>query len=78
MKTIAAGTFKAKCLQIMDDVHEKRESVLITKHGKPVARLIPIEKIEVDPIFGFLKGKGTILGDIVSPAIPLEDWERIK
>jgi len=63
---------------IMDHLHEKRESVLMKRHGKPVARLIPVEEVEVDPIFGFLKGKGTIQGDIVSPVIPLEDWKRIK
>ncbi len=74
MKTVAAGKFKTKCLAIMDEVKAKREPVLITKHGKPVAMLTPVE-VEKDPIFGFYKGKGRIVGDIVSPIVPLEDWD---
>jgi len=72
-KTIPAGTFKARCLAIMDEVASKRESVIITKRGKPVAKLVPVEK-EKDDIFGFFKGKGKILGDIVSPAFSPEEW----
>ena len=73
MKTIPAGTFKARCLAIMDEVASKRESVIITKRGKPVAKLVPVEK-EKDDIFGFLKGKVSILGDVVSPALTPEEW----
>jgi prevent-host-death family protein len=75
MKTIPAGQFKVHCLSIMDEVQAKRQAVVITKRGKPVARLVPIEK-EKDDIFGFFKGKGKIeiKGDIVSPAFSPEDW----
>jgi prevent-host-death family protein len=72
-KTIPAGTFKARCLAIMDEVAAKRQAVIITKRGKPVAKLVPVEK-EKDDIFGFFKGKGKILGDIVSPAFSPEEW----
>jgi prevent-host-death family protein len=72
-RTIPAGTFKARCLAIMDEVASKREAVIITKRGKPVAKLVPVEK-EKDDIFGFFKGKGKILGDIVSPAFSPEEW----
>lgn len=77
MRTFAAGKFKTNCLAIMDEVKAKREPVLITKHGKPVAMLTPVEEKE-DPIFGFYKHLGTITGDIVSPIIPLEDWDMLK
>jgi len=77
MKTMAAGTFKAKCLAVMDEVQKKREIVVITKKGKPVAQLVPMTT-EPDPIFGFLLGKGRIVGDIVSPVVPLEDYEALK
>jgi prevent-host-death family protein len=78
MQTIAAGVFKAKCLAIMDEVQSKREPVIITKKGKPVAKLVPLDKDEeVDPIFGFFAGKIQILGDVESP-IPEEEWEMFK
>jgi len=75
MKTIPAGKFKVHCLAIMDEVQAKRQAVVITKRGKPVAKLVPVEK-EKDDIFGFLKGKGKIeiKGDIVSPALTPEEW----
>lgn len=72
-KRIPAGVFKAKCLKIMDQVQARRETVIITKRGKPVAQLSPVEEAD-DPIFGFMKGKGKITGDIVSPAFTLEEW----
>ncbi len=74
-KTIPAGTFKARCLAIMDEVQAKREAVIITKRGKPVAKLVPVDQ-EKDDIFGFFEGKGTIeiKGDIVAPAFTPEEW----
>ncbi len=73
MKTIPAGQFKVHCLAIMDEVQAKRQAVVITKRGKPVAKLVPIEK-EKDDIFGFFKGKGKVTGDVVSPALTPEEW----
>jgi prevent-host-death family protein len=73
MKTIAAGSFKVHCLAVMDEVQSKRQAVLITKRGKPVAKLVPVEK-EKDDIFGFLKGKVKVVGDVVSPALTPEEW----
>ena len=73
MKKMAAGVFKANCLAVMDEVQSKRMTVVITKRGKPVAKLVPIESQE-DDIFGFLRGKGTITGDVVSPALTPEEW----
>jgi prevent-host-death family protein len=77
MKTIAAGEFKARCLRIMEDVRTKRTPVLITKRGKPLAKLVPPDDKPPD-ILGRLAGKIEILGDIVSPITPLEDWEGLK
>ncbi len=74
MKTIAAAKFKAQCLKIMDEVHERRESVLITKKGRPVAKLVPADRPPKN-IFGALKGVIEIVGDIESPAVPLSDWK---
>lgn len=72
-KTIPAGAFKARCLAIMDEVQAKREAIVITKRGKPVAKLVPVE-LEKDDIFGFLKGKVKVVGDVVSPALTPEEW----
>ena len=74
MKEIPAGQFKAKCLALMDQVRQSGEPVLITKHGKPVAKLVPAAKRGED-IFGYMAGKVKIVGDIVAPVTPLEDWE---
>lgn len=74
MKEIAAGAFKAHCLAIMDQVLQSGEPVLITKHGKPVAKLVPAEK-QADDIFGYMTGKVKIIGDIVGPVTPLEAWD---
>ncbi len=73
MKTMAAGAFKVHCLAVMDEVQSKREAVVITKRGKPVAKLVPVDS-KTDDIYGFLKGKGKILGDIVSPVLTPEEW----
>jgi prevent-host-death family protein len=77
MKKMAAGAFKAKCLAVMDEVQAKRESVIITKRGKPVAKLVPVEH-GTDEIFGFYAGKGRIVGDVISPILSLEEWGNLK
>ena len=46
------------------------------KRGKPVAKLVPIGAPK-DDIYGFYKGKGAITGDIVSPALSLEEWGNL-
>jgi len=63
---IAAGKFKSQCLKIMDDVQKNHREVVITKYGKPVAKLIGIPGQSQYPLFGFLKGSVSIKGDIVS------------
>ncbi|HXJ06968.1 MAG TPA: type II toxin-antitoxin system prevent-host-death family antitoxin [Candidatus Acidoferrum sp.] len=77
MKKMAAGSFKTNCLAVMDEVQAKRETVIITKHGKPVAKLVPVEP-QGDDIFGFLRGKATIIGDVISPALSLREWGNLK
>jgi len=71
-KTIAAGEFKAKCLHLLDEVAAHRAPLVITKRGKPVAKLVPIDEKPV-PLFGRMKGTIKILGNIVSPINDL-DW----
>ena len=73
MKIIPVGKFKAHCLAILDEVQAKQQTVMITKRGKPVAKLVPVEQAK-DDIFGFFKGKIEINGDIVAPALTPEEW----
>jgi antitoxin (DNA-binding transcriptional repressor) of toxin-antitoxin stability system len=55
---------------LLDEVQAKREPVLVTKNGKPVAKLVPlIFRRGEDPIFGFYKGKLDIVGDVMSPVV---------
>ena len=77
MKTIAAGEFKARCLTLMDDVRKNREPILITKRGKPVAKLVPAEN-EGRQFLGRLEGIIRIVGDIESPVEPPEAWDALK
>jgi prevent-host-death family protein len=77
MKKMAAGAFKANCLAVMDEVQAKHETVVITKRGKPVAKLVPVDK-DTDEIYNFLEGKGAIVGDVVSPAIAPDEWGELK
>ena len=66
---ISATVFKATCLELMDQVQQTGEEITITKHGKPVAKLAPIEPVHKAPgeLFGCAKARLTILGDIVAP-----------
>jgi prevent-host-death family protein len=77
MKTMAAGKFKAQCLKVMDEVNLTREPVVITKKGRPVAKLVPSDP-PAEYFFGSLAGIIEIVGDIESPAEPPEAWESLR
>lgn len=72
MQRVPAAQFKSQCLALMDQVAESGRPVIVTKHGKPVVQIVPVERDEED-IFGFLAGKGRIVGDIEN-SIPASDW----
>ena len=63
---IAAGVFKAKCLKLMDKVQATHEEVIISKHGKPVARLLPMGDAPTEGIFGMLAGTAQLRDDLIS------------
>jgi len=60
----------------MDEVQAKHETVVITKRGRPVAKLVPAGKGS-DEIYGFLEGKGKITGDVVAPALSRREWGKL-
>lgn len=76
---VGAAEFKARCLQIMDQVKETGAEVTITKHGHPVAKLVPVTaQVSRPPLLGSCKGSLIILDDddlVPSTADEWSDWE---
>jgi prevent-host-death family protein len=73
---IGAAEFKAKCLQLIDDIHARRRNfVIITKRGKPYAKLVPVDS-KGEPFYGCMKGLATIHGDVTKP-VDVE-WKALK
>lgn len=68
-RTIGASKFKARCLSILDELEP--EGIVITKHGRPVARLIPVERSSAE-LVGSLAEQLTIKGDILSTGL---EWD---
>jgi prevent-host-death family protein len=64
--SISAATFKAECLKLMDKVAKTRQPIVITKHGRPVAQLVPVP-VEAQSLFGYMQGTVRFDGDIVAP-----------
>jgi len=75
MKKMPAGVFKARCLTVMKEVDATREPVVITRRGKPVVKVVPVDAPS-GHFLGFMKGKVEIIGDIESP-IPVA-WKVAK
>lgn len=72
--TIAAGEFKATCLKLLDEVASSRVPLVITKHGKPVAKLVPMPA--PNALYGAMAGSVLHEGDIVSPID--EQWDATR
>lgn len=64
--SVPAAVFKAECLKLMDEVARTGQPVVITKHGKPVAQLVPVPA-EPKSLFGYMRNTVTIKGDVVAP-----------
>ena len=77
MRHMRASAFKARCLKVMNEVQATGEPVIVTKRGKPVAKVVPVES-EKNDLFGFMAGKFKIVGDIEAPVVPLKDWKIMK
>lgn len=76
-RVIPAGEFKARCLKLMDEINETGGELIITKRGKPVAKVVPPDRRrKAKGGFGWMKGTVEIKGDIVGP-LGVE-WEADK
>ncbi len=74
MKSMSAGEFKTHCLRVMEDVRRRREAVLVTKRGVPIAKLVPADEPNLD-VFGCMAGSAEIIGDIEAPVVPAQAWK---
>jgi prevent-host-death family protein len=68
-RTIPAGQFKARCLDLLDQVERTGTPIVVTKRGRPVAKVVRLEP----PSTAGLRGSVTFHGDVVGPI--LGDWE---
>jgi prevent-host-death family protein len=79
MDEIAISEFKAKCLAVLERVRKTKTPVLITRHGVPVAEIIPPSSVkERSAWIGSMKDSVEILGDIISPANEESEWEALR
>ncbi len=67
-KTMGAAEFKAHCLRILDEVDRSRQTVTVTKRGRPVAEVRPIVKQDPNFTFGCMKNSVYSFHDPFSPA----------
>ncbi len=77
MKKMPAGEFKARCLAVMEEVYRTKEAVVVTKRGRPVAKLVAVES-DSPKFLGRLEGKVRITGNIEEPIEPPESWEALR
>jgi prevent-host-death family protein len=79
MEEISISEFKAKCLALLEQVNKTKKPLRITRHGKPVAEVVPPSPV-VDRLawIGSMKGQMEILGDIISPASDEDEWEVLR
>jgi prevent-host-death family protein len=74
MRSVPVGEFRARCSAILEGVRATREPIVITKRGRPVAKLVPVEA-PADVLIGRLKGIIEIVGDIESPIERPKAWK---
>lgn len=79
MDEVPISEFKAKCLALLEQVRKTKKPLRITRHGRPVAEVIPPSAVEDRAAWiGSLKDSIEILDDIISPAAGEDDWEVLK
>ena len=76
-RTVPAGEFKAKCLKLMDEVDETGLTIVITKRGRPVSRLVPVEHVGRS-ISGILLAYGGFWDDPAESVIGPEDVRSLE
>lgn len=77
MKTMAISEFKVHALKVLNEISKDRETIIITKRGKPIAQIAPHSETEMKPMSGKLKDAFVFEEDIVTP-LGEELWEACK
>ena len=78
-ETVSVSKFKATCLGLLKKVKRTRRSVLITRRGEPIARVVPLPPpARPASWLGSFRTSGKIIGDVVSPALSDSDWDALK
>ena len=75
MKEITITEFRTKCSAILSRVQRTKKAIRITRRGKAIAEIVPLDPLRDRNWIGSMKGKMKVLGDIVSPACDESDWE---
>jgi prevent-host-death family protein len=76
---VSISVFKAKCLALLEQVRKTKKPLRITRHGKPVAEVVPPSPVvDRSAWIGSMKGRMEILGDIISPAADEDEWEALR
>jgi prevent-host-death family protein len=79
MEEVSISEFKAKCLALLEQVNKTKRPLRITRHGKPIAEVVPPSPVEGRAAWiGSMKGRMEILGDIISPASDEDEWEALR
>jgi prevent-host-death family protein len=78
MKSVAVSEFKANCLSLLENVARTGEPLLVTKRGKPLARVTPSGQTTEAHPQQTLAGTVVERGDIVGPAVSIERWAALR
>jgi len=78
MMEVAISEFKAKCLALLEQVRRTRQPIRITRHGKPVAEIVPPTGLQDRASWIGSMKDSKIIGDIISPANEEDEWEVLR
>jgi prevent-host-death family protein len=78
MKSVAISAFKAQCLALLEDVARTGKPLLVTKRGKPLARLTAADNSRSSSPQDTLRHSVQTLGDVIAPTIPAAAWDATR
>jgi prevent-host-death family protein len=77
--TIPISKFKATCLGVLERVRRTGRPVVVTRFGEPIAEVVPpAPATRTSDWLGAMRGRGSIRGDLIVPAVDAEEWEALR